>query len=112
MSCFPAASTTRTIPVYSLSWANMIVRRALKEHGRVSDSFLEVTGLSAELLAKLLACKRPEWIVARDMLKYVDLCQKSPTETANIVKHYLTRHESRFPEKFRSYLTSQKSLLD
>jgi len=112
MACFPASSCANTTPVYSLKWAMDIVGRALQEHARVSEPFLECTGLTPEMLAKLLACKRPEWIVARDMLKYVDLCQKSPTETANIVKHYLTRHESRFPEKFRSYLTSQKSLLD
>lgn len=112
MSCFPAASTTRTTPVYSLSWASMIVKRALKEHGRVSDSFLEATGLSEELLAKLLACKRPEWIVARNMLKYTDLCQKPPTETLTIVKQYVERFSYRIPERFRSYLTDHFSLLE
>lgn len=112
MSCFPAASTTRTTPVYSLSWARMIVKRALREHGRVSESFLEATGLSEELLAKLLACRRPEWIVARDLLKYVDLCQKSPTETYTIVKHHLERFPHKYPDKFKKYLTDQISRLE
>ena len=112
MSCFPAASTTRTTPVYSLSWASSVVRSALKEHGRVSEDFLEVTGLSPELLAKLLACKRPEWIWARNMLKYIDLCQKPPTDTLKLVKQYLTNYGGRMPQKYREYLTKQISLLE
>jgi len=106
MTCFPAASTTRTVPVYSLSWAAMIVKRALKEHGRVSESFLEATGLSPELLTKLLACKRPEWNVARNMLKYTDLCLKPPEETAIILQGYVERFSYRIPPRFREYLTS------
>ena len=112
MSCFPAASTTRTTPVYSLSWANSVVRSALKEHGRVSEDFLEVTGLSPELLAKLLACKRPEWILARNMLKYIDLCQKPPMDTYKLVKEYLNKHGGRMPPKFREYLTKQISMIE
>lgn len=112
MSCFPAVTTSRTVPVYSRSWAKSIVKRALKEHGRVSEAFLEVTGLSPELLTILLMCKRPEWVVARDMLKYVDLCQEPAENTLKIVKHYTTRHAQRFPEKFRKYLTDHFSELE
>lgn len=112
MSCFPAGSTTRTTPVYSLSWASTIVKRALMEHGRVSEDFLEATGLSPDLLAKLLACKRPEWIWARNLLKYVDLCQKPPADTYKIVKEYLAKQGGRMPQKFREYLTKQISLLE
>ena len=78
----------------------------------MSEAFLEATGLSPELMIILLMCKRPEWAVARDMLKYVDLCQEPAENTLKIVKHYVERHSQRFPEKFRNYLTSHFSELE
>ena len=112
MSCSPASSTRRQTPVYSLSWASSIVKRALKEHGRVSVDFLEATGLSPELLAKLLSLKRPEWVLARDMLKYIDLCQEPPSNTPTLVKFYLKRFAYRFPIRFHEYLTNAVSKLE
>jgi len=112
MACFPASSTDRTKPVYSLAWAQSVVSSALQGHARVSEMFLEETGLSPELLAKLLACKRPEWIVARNMLKYVDLCQEDPSDTGKIIRKYLSRFSYRFPEKFLAYLTAHQNELD
>jgi len=112
MACFPASSCANTTPVYSLKWAMDIVGRALQEHARVSEPFLECTGLTPEMLAKLLACKRPEWIVARDMLKHTDLCQQAPQNTRILLKSYLSRFSYRFPDKFRDYLTANLNELD
>lgn len=57
---------------YSYSWALTVVHKALEKHARVSEIFLEFTGLTDRQLARLVAEGRPEWPRLRRMLQILD----------------------------------------
>ncbi len=98
---------------YALSWAHSVVNQALDKHARVRELFLNLTGLSVEQLALLLACDRPEWSILRDMLKQLDkwqvqqveICHQRPLESTSWMLSSLIRvNKIRLPEKMLKYL--------
>jgi len=97
--------------LYPIEWAEGVVNRALEAHARVSEDFLNFTGLSRRQLARVLAEGRPEWPILRDMLKVLDnWCSRSRYNYTpvyyftNLIKMYRLR----LPEGLRIYLDKRE----
>lgn len=97
---------------YSLSWAKSVVKRALEDHARVSNSFLESTQLTPDDLANYLSHGAPEWPILRDMLKWLDACQQRPQRATQMLRYYVNYYAVRFPAALRKHLTGALDIVD
>jgi hypothetical protein len=106
--------------MYSLTWAETVINRALNKHARAANYFLTSVGLCPRQLAKLLADGRPEWPILRDMLKQLDIWETrqvavlqgpSVLSTTSLFSDLVRRNHARMPEGLRLYLDNRvKSL--
>lgn len=118
----PAPGRTKRTPVYSLSWALTIVKRALESRPRGWEIIKAVTELSDPQLAYLIACSDPSWPVLRSMAQVADnwALQQVRFGPDGTFKHLTTTlmlstlikfGGKNAPESLKAYLTARISQL-
>lgn len=117
-STSPIQEPKKRSPVYSLSWAMTIVKRALESYPREWEILLEVTQLCERQLAYLIACSDPSWAALRDMVHTLsrwraqqvlagpDNLKELPI-TTQMLSALVRTGGKNAPETLRAYLTGK-----
>ena len=117
----PPARKSRTA-VYSLSWASVIVARALQSYPRAWEIIMDVTALEMRHLVILLASNDPSWPALRSMVHTLDrwIKRQELAGPANLKKLPITTQMlstlvrvggKTAPESLQRYLTERISRL-
>lgn len=95
---------------YSLTWAKSVVDRLADKYPRALSIFVEITGITRRMLAKLLADGRMEYNVCKVLIHKLNDRIERCGEGSTDVKYYadfIIPYAVKMPFSMRRYLTSR-----